>query len=82
MVISFLLTRVRDTYFNNYKKLARVVKYIQDNIGLPLIPSIDKSGNIKWYVDSEFSAYKNMRSHTYGVMTMGTGQAYVQSIKK
>ena len=80
--MSFICCIVREPDVDENKKLARVVKYIQDNIGLPLIPSIDKSGNIKWYVDSEFSAYKNMRSHTGGVMKMGTGQAYVQSIKR
>ena len=66
---------------NDYKNLARVMKYIKGNIGLPLILSINKSGNIKWYVDAEFAVHKDMRSHTGGFITMGTGGAYVQSIK-
>ena len=56
--------------------------YIQGTIGIPLILSIDKSGNIKWYVDASFSVDKDMRSHTGGFMTMGTGGAYVQPRKK
>ena len=44
--------------------------------------SIDKSGNIKWYVDASFAVHKDMRSHTGGFMTMGTGGAYVQSRKQ
>ena len=67
---------------DDYKKLARVMKYIQGTIGLPLILSIDKSGNIKWYVDASFAVHKDMRSHTGGFMTMGTGGAYVQSSKQ
>ena len=44
--------------------------------------SINKSGNIKWYVDAEFAVHKDMRSHTGGFMTMVTGGVYVQSIEK
>ena len=58
------------------------MKYIQGTIGLPLILSINKSVKIKWYVDAEFSVQNEMRSHTGGFMTMGTGGAYVQSIKQ
>ena len=62
--------------------MARVMKYIQGNIGLPLILSINKSGNIKWYVDAAFAAHMYMRSHTGGFMTMVTGGAYAQSSKQ
>ena len=64
---------------NDYKNMARVMKYIQETICLPLILSNDKTGNIKWYVDASFAVHKDMRSHTSGFMTMGTGGAYVQS---
>ena len=47
-----------------------------------MILSIDKSGNIKWYVDASFAVHKDMRSHTGGFMTMGTGGSYVQSRKQ
>ena len=58
------------------------MKYIQVIIGLPLILSIDKSVNIKWYVDALFAVHKYMRSHTGGFMTMGTGGGYVHSSKQ
>ena len=67
---------------DEYKKLARVMKYIQVTIGLPLILSIKKSGNIKWYVDAAFAVHKDMRSHIGGFMTMVAGGAYVQSSKQ
>ena len=57
------------------------MKYIQDTIGLPLILSKDKSGNIKWYVNAPFVVHKDMRSHTGGFISMVTGEAYVQSRK-
>ena len=58
------------------------MKYIQGTIGLPLIFSINKSGNIKWYVDASFAVHKYMRSHTGCFITMGTVGAYVQSSKQ
>ena len=61
--------------------MTRVMKYIKGTIGLPLILSIDKSGNIKWYVYAAFAVHKDMRSHTGGFTTMGTGGAYMQYIK-
>ena len=67
---------------DDYNNMVRVMKYIQGNIGLPLVLSINKSGNIKWYVDAAFAVHKDMRSHTGGFMTMGTGGVYVQSIEK
>ena len=55
---------------------------MQGTIGLPLIMEINKSGNIKWYIDAEFSVHKYMRSHTGGLMATGTGGDYVKSIKQ
>ena len=49
---------------------------------LPLILSIDKYGNIKWYVDAEFVVNKEMSRHTGVFMTVGTGGAYAQSTKQ
>ena len=62
--------------------MARVTKYIQFNIFLPLILSKHKSGNIKWYIDAEFAVHKFMRIQAGGFMTIETGGAYVQSRKK
>ena len=45
--VSFICTIVRDPDTDDYKKLVRVFKCIQGTIGLPLIFSIYKSGNIK-----------------------------------
>ena len=58
------------------------MKYIQWTIGLPLINSINKSGNINWYVDSAFAVQKDMRSHTGVFMTMVAGGAYIQYSKQ
>ena len=58
------------------------MKYIQGNISIPLILTIDKSGNIKWYRDAEFVVHKDISIHTGGFMTMVTGGSYVQYRKQ
>ena len=73
--VSFLCTIARGTETNYYKKLERVTKYIQGTIRLPLILLTNKSVNIKWYADAEFSVHKDMSSHIGGFMTMVTGGA-------
>ena len=67
---------------DDYKKMARVMKYIQGNIGIPLILSIDNSGDIKWCVDAAFAVHKDMMRHTGGFMTTVIGGAYFKSSKK
>ena len=54
------------------------MKYIQGTIVQPLVLLIDKSGNIKWYVDAVFAVNKDTRSHSGGLMTIGTVGDYVQ----
>ena len=72
---------MRGPVTDDKKKLERVMKYIKGNIVLTMILSIDKSGNIKWCVDAAFVVHRYTRSHTGGLMTMGTGGAYVKSSK-
>ena len=62
--------------------MVRVMKYIQGTIGLPLILSINKSGNIKWSFDAAFAVHRDMKSHTGGFMTMVTVGGYMQTRKK
>ena len=47
-----------------------------------MILSIDKSGNIKWYVDAAFAAHKDTKIHSGGFMTMGTGEEFVKFSKE
>ena len=82
LAVSFLFTISRGPDTDDYKKMVRVMKYIQGTIGLPLILSIHKSGNIKRYVDASFEIHKDMRNHTGGLMTTRTGGAYVQYSKQ
>ena len=58
------------------------MEYIQGTVGLPLILLMNKSGNIKFYVDAAFTVHNYMGSHTGGFMTMVTDGSYDKFIKK
>ena len=79
--VYLMCTRVRGPVTDDYKNLARMMNYIQGTIGIPLLFLINKSGDIKWYVDAVFAVNNNMSSHTGGFMNMVTGGSYLQSIK-
>jgi hypothetical protein len=80
--ISFLCTRLINPDIDDYKKLTRVMKYLQGTIDLPLILSSDNSGEIQWWVDASFATHPDMKGHSGGTMSMGTGSVYSTSIKQ
>ena len=82
MGVSFLFNRVRDPGVGDYKKLERLINYTQGTIGMTMILSMDRSGNIKWYFDAAFTVHKDMRSNTGGFMNMGNSRDCVKSRKK
>ena len=56
------------------------MKYLQEEIGLPLILSIDnKSSNIKWCIDAVFVIHADTRSYTGEFVNMGRGIAFFKS---
>jgi hypothetical protein len=82
LAVAFLCTRVKHPDIDDYKKLGRLMKYLEATIGLPLVLAMDKTGRIRWYIDAAFAVHNDMKSHTGAVMTMGTGAAKSQSSKQ
>ena len=52
--VSFLTTRVRAPYQDDWLKLAQLMMYIRGTIDLPLTISANGTGMIKWYVDGSY----------------------------
>jgi hypothetical protein len=77
--ITFLCTRVRQPTKHNYNKLGCCIKYLQNTVELVLRLSADNLNIIKWWVDASYGVHHDMRSHTGGTMSMGTGSAYSTS---
>jgi hypothetical protein len=77
--IAFLCTRVQQPTRHDYNKLARVIKYLRNTRNLVLRLSADNLNIIKWWVDASYAVHHDMRSHTGGTMSMGTGAPYSTS---
>lgn len=60
----FLCIRIKDPTEKDYKKLARVMKYLRNIIHLPLLINCDESGMVIWSVDAASVVHDNMHSHT------------------
>ena len=77
--IAFLCTRVQHPTKHDYNKLSRVIKYLRHTKDLVLRLSAENLNIIKWWTDASYGVHHDMRSHTGGVMSMGTGAAYSTS---
>jgi hypothetical protein len=80
--VSFLSTRVKSPDGHDYRKLARVMRYLRGSIDLPLTLEASNLNTIKWWVDGAFAVHPDMRSHTGVVMSLGQGAVYASSIKQ
>ena len=79
--IVFLATRVCEVTDSDWKKLTRLMDYPQSTRDKVAKMSIDNTQTIKWYIDSFFAVYKNIRSHTGAIMTLGQGAIISDSTK-
>ncbi len=71
--IAFLTRRVKGPDIDDWHKLCHLVEYLRSTHGLPLILATNGTGVLSWFVDASFAVHPDMRGHTGGAMTMGTG---------
>ena len=79
--ISYLCKRTGEGVSDedDYKKLTRVMRYLQGTVDLVLSLSADGSGIIRWWVDASYGVHMDMKSHTGAMMSLGKGAAYSMS---
>jgi hypothetical protein len=80
--IAFLCTRVQQPTEDDYNKLSRCIKYLRGTTELVLRLSAKNLNIIKWWVNVSYAVHPDMKSHTGGVMSLGTGAAYTVSKKQ
>jgi hypothetical protein len=61
---------------DDYKKLTRVMRYLQGSLYLKLVLAADGTGRIQWWVDAAYGVHMDMKSHTGGTMSLGYGSVY------
>jgi len=80
--VAFLYTREQSPDVDDNKKLGRVMRHLWETILLLLVFGWDESGNTYWSVDASFAVHNDMKSHTGGVMTLGSGALIAMSAKQ
>ena len=82
MAVAFLTTRVQNPDIDDFKKLGRCLRYIQETKDIPLILTATDPHVIQWWVDASFAIHPDMKSHTGATMSMGRGSIYSLSTKQ
>lgn len=80
--VSFLCSQLKTPDKDNYKKLARVMKYPQETPDLTLHLRGLEGGKIYWWVDASYATHEELEGHTGGTLSMGVGSVYSTSTKQ
>jgi hypothetical protein len=80
--VSFLCGRMTKLDADDYKKLTRVMKYLDCTVDMPLVLAADNTGKVWWWVDASYAVHVDMKSHTGGTMSLGKGSLYSMSNKQ
>jgi hypothetical protein len=82
LAIAFLCTRVSKCTQQDRTKLKRVLEYIKGSINLEYTIGADDMGRMRTWVDAAFAVHPDMKSHTGGVISFGTGGVAYRSWEK
>jgi hypothetical protein len=80
--ISFLCTRLQCADEDDYKKMIRVLKYLQGTVDLTLTLSAKSGMKLRWWVDAAYGVHNDMKGHTGGTLCMGERSVYSTSSKQ
>jgi hypothetical protein len=80
--VSYLSTRVQEPTSVDWKKLERVLRYLNGtpNLGIAIEP--DRDLTVTAFIDAAFAVHGDARSHTGAILTLGSGPIYVKSAKQ
>jgi len=82
LAICFLATRVTAPTIEDQDKLKRVLRYIKGTMDETMSIGADDLEHLTTWVDASFAVHDNMRSHTGGVISFGTGGLMAKSSKQ
>ena len=80
--MSFLCTHVTAPDIDDWKKLGRCLRYLNETKELTLTLSSTDLSTIFWWVDASFGVHDDCRSHTGAVMMMNHGAMFALSSKQ
>jgi len=79
---SFLMTRVHEPNKDDWHKLMRLMSFIKCTLNDKRIVGADCLRRMLTMVDSAHTVHKDMRGHSGGLITFGTGVVYTKSTKQ
>jgi Reverse transcriptase (RNA-dependent DNA polymerase) len=82
LAIGYLCTRVSKPNKEDQEKLKRVLEYLKGTLDLVLTLGADDLHSLCTWVDASYTVHPDMRSHTGGMISMGTGTLICKSSKQ
>jgi len=80
--VSFLCEQLHSPNNDDYKKASRVIRYLRNTADMSLCLSGDGTGEVQWWVDASYAVHLDMKGHTGGTKSMGSGSIYSTSTKQ
>ena len=81
LTVMFLTTRVKSPDTDDWKKLLKLLSYLNGTRGMYLTLSMNGSV-MNWFADASFGVHPDFKSHTGGALVMGTGSIINKSMKQ
>jgi hypothetical protein len=82
LAVGFLCTRVSKSTAQDRDKLKRLLEYINGTMDLEYIVGADNLNQLRTWVDASYAVHPDMKSHTGGVISLGTGGIICKSSKQ
>ena len=79
--IAYLATRNQSSTNHDWWKLRRVLLFLMDTVDDERVIGADDLGVLHTWIDSSYATHPDMKSHTGGVMSFGTGVIHARSNK-
>ena len=80
--VAFLSSHVSNPDQDDYMKLGKVIKYLENTMNLTLQLQVDESNLLQWRVDAAYATHSDMKGQTGATFTMGHGSIYSNSLKQ
>ena len=74
--VAFLCTRVKACDEDDYKKLTRLLQFLRATKDDFLTLSAESLHHLRWWIDASYAVHPDMKSHTGGGLSLGTGVVY------
>jgi hypothetical protein len=72
-VIAYLTTRVKNPNQEDWMKLTKMMKFLNQTKNDKLTLRADGTKKLKWHIDAAFAIHPDFKSHTGATLTMGNG---------